>query len=229
MADEHAGGEDKMAHAALNTGTGASAQSTIAQETLAAMVASRICHDLVSPMGAISNGLELLQLSQQAAGPEMALVMQSVAHANTRLRLYRLAFGPVGDGHLIGQGEIRSILEALNTHGRLRYAWNTKADLTRRQAKLLFLLLLCLETGIPWGGDLVVQDGAGGVELTASADRVALDDAMWRILLTSASDTAVPAARVQFALAVTELEAQGLRVEIAALPKSLVLRVVPRS
>lgn len=228
MADEHAGGEDKMAHVAMNTGTEASAQSTIAQDALAATVASRICHDLVSPMGAISNGLELLQLSQQTSKPEMELLMQSVAHANTRLRLYRLAFGTVGDGALIGQGEIRSVLEALNTLGRLRYAWHSKANLPRKQAKLLFLLVLCLETGIPWGGEIVVQDGAGELELTATADRIALDESMWRILLTATTDVSVPAARVQFILAANELAAQGMRAEFVALPNSLMLRVSPQ-
>lgn len=226
MADEHARGKDKMTHGAMNTATGAAAQSTIAKDGLAAMVASRICHDLVSPMGAISNGLELLELSQQKTGPEMELIMQSVANANTRLRLYRLAFGTVGDGHLIGQGEIASILEALNTQGRLRYAWLSRMDLTRRQAKLLFLLLLCLETAIPWGGEIFVQDGADGLELAARADRISVDDAMWTILRTAETSAAVPASRVQFLLAASELAAQGQHVALETGESSLLLRLL---
>src|SRR5690606_36320108 len=76
---------------------------------LGALVASRICHDLVNPLGAIGNGVELLALTtgfgpaagpqgaslQGTAGgsPELALIAESTTHAAARARLFRLAFG----------------------------------------------------------------------------------------------------------------------------------------
>ena len=58
---------------------------------LAATLASRICHDLTSPLGAIANGLELLTLSDAQRTPELDLIAESVESANARLRFFRLA------------------------------------------------------------------------------------------------------------------------------------------
>ena len=61
---------------------------------LTALVASRICHDLISPIGAIGNGVELLTMeSGGTLRPEFALISESVANANARIRLFRIAFG----------------------------------------------------------------------------------------------------------------------------------------
>ena len=51
---------------------------------LAALLGSRICHDLISPIGAIGNGLELLMMDPGTHGPEMSLISESVGHANAR-------------------------------------------------------------------------------------------------------------------------------------------------
>ena len=53
---------------------------------LTALLGSRICHDLISPIGAISNGVELLLMDNVAKGPEMTLIAESVANANARIR-----------------------------------------------------------------------------------------------------------------------------------------------
>ena len=53
---------------------------------LSALIGSRICHDLISPIGAINNGLELLGMTTRQAGPEMALISESVENAAARIR-----------------------------------------------------------------------------------------------------------------------------------------------
>ena len=58
---------------------------------LAALVGSRICHDLISPIGAIGNGLELF-LMDTAGGPELALITESISHAKARIRFFRVAY-----------------------------------------------------------------------------------------------------------------------------------------
>jgi histidine phosphotransferase ChpT len=67
-----------------------------ARTDLTALVGSRICHDLVSPLGAIGNGVELLGLTGIAPSPEMALIVESVENANARLRFFRIAYGAAG-------------------------------------------------------------------------------------------------------------------------------------
>jgi histidine phosphotransferase ChpT len=61
---------------------------------IAALIASRICHDLISPIGAIGNGMELMALSsgQEQSSPELDLISQSVENANARIRFFRIGF-----------------------------------------------------------------------------------------------------------------------------------------
>ena len=176
------------------------------------MIASRICHDLISPMGAIGNGLELLQLSQGVTGPEIDLITQSITHANTRLRLYRLAFGMVGEEQMISRAEIASLLQALSAQGRHSYRWVGTGPVNRRQSKLAVLLLLCLESAFPWGGEIVISDMSGGLQLTATSDRMKLEDDLWNMLGRQESAENVTASKVQFALLARELQEQSASV-----------------
>ena len=71
---------------------------------LSALIGSRICHDLISPIGAINNGLELLGMSGNTPGPEMELIHDSVGNASARIRYFRVAFGAAGGiirGHVV--------------------------------------------------------------------------------------------------------------------------------
>ena len=65
---------------------------------LAALISSRICHDLISPIGAINNGLELLGMSGQSLDtPEMSLINESVQNASARIRFFRIAYGAASE------------------------------------------------------------------------------------------------------------------------------------
>ena len=80
---------------------------------LAALIGSRICHDLISPIGAISNGLELLELAGAAQSPELDLIGESVSNAEARIRFFRIAYGYAND-QMIGPAEVTPILNSLN-------------------------------------------------------------------------------------------------------------------
>ena len=79
------------------------------------LIGSRICHDLISPLGAISNGLELLAMSQDMSGPEVSLISESVDNANARIRFFRIAFGSSSPGQMTGANEIASILRDMSS------------------------------------------------------------------------------------------------------------------
>jgi histidine phosphotransferase ChpT len=120
---------------------------------VSALIASRICHDLISPIGAIGNGVELLTMEPGGATrPEYALISASVANANARIRLFRIAFGSATSDQRIPRNEVLSILTDLGHAGRITFAWTSQGDLSRREVRLVFLLLLCLETVLPFGG-----------------------------------------------------------------------------
>jgi len=84
---------------------------------VASAIASRICHDLISPLGAIANGVELLALSGVQPTPEMDLIAQSVESANARIRFFRLAYGAPGVAG-VGRSEVTRTLAALSPIGR---------------------------------------------------------------------------------------------------------------
>ena len=80
---------------------------------LAALISTRICHDLVNPLGAIANGMEMLRMVNSANGPEMDLIDLSVRSATARIQVFRLAFG-AGDGEQgVSATRLRTVLEAL--------------------------------------------------------------------------------------------------------------------
>ena len=171
---------------------------------LAALLGSRICHDLISPIGAIGNGVELLSL-QGRDGPEMALIAESVAHASARIRFFRLAYGAFGADQRVAKGEVAGILGDMSRGGRVTVGWTSAGDLSRRDVKLVFLLIQCLETVLPAGGRVaVVQEGERWT-ITAEGARMKVDPALWAVLVDPAAGPELGAAEVQFLLAAEEL------------------------
>ena len=178
---------------------------------LAALIASRICHDLISPIGAIGNGVELLAMEQGGPRPEMALISESVANANARIRFFRICFGQASTGQRIARSEVASILGDLNRGGRLAYAWTTPADLSRREVRLVFLLLQCLETALAYGGKIAVSRTEAGWSILAEAPRLKVDPALWEVLTEPRAPAEIGANQVHFALVPDELARQGRR------------------
>lgn len=162
----------------------------IAPGRLAALVGARMCHDLVSPLGAIGNGLELLQMSDEfralSGKPELALIADSVEAARARVRWFRLAFGQASPEQRLALAELARLLVDAERGGRLRIRLEAEGDLTRVEARLIVLAVMCLETALPWGGSLLVCRGATGWRLVAEAPRTRPDPALWAWLDGSA-------------------------------------------
>lgn len=187
-----------------------------AADDLTALLGSRICHDLISPLGAIGNGVELLSLSGAAAGPEIALITQSVLNANARIRFFRLAFGAAGEGQAVTTAEIQSILGDLNQGGRIAVDWQAAPPCRRADVRMAFLAILCLECALPYGGRITVAGDGDGWRLTAAADRIKTDAQLWQRLAGPSAD-ALPAlspAHVQFGLLAQAAAARGRRLRL---------------
>ncbi len=176
---------------------------------LVALLGSRICHDLISPLGAIGNGVELLMMDGSTIGPEIALISESVANANARIRFFRVAFGTSSGDQRIGRPEVLSILADLTRGGRLTVDWRGPADLPRREVKLAFLLIQCLETAMAFGGRITVDLLDGRWTLIGEATKLKLDADLWETLSNPAAKVDVTAARVHFALIPGELRRQN--------------------
>lgn len=182
---------------------------------IAALLGSRICHDLISPIGAIGNGVELLLMEGVAKGPEMALVSESVAHANARIRFFRVAFGQTSKDQRIGLSEITSILSDMAQGGRVTVQWASQADLSRRETKLAFLCILCLETALSQGGRIMVDRDETRWTVTGSGPRLRIDPALWETLSNPLAEAEIGPAQVQFLLVPDEVARQHRRLTVA--------------
>lgn len=177
------------------------------QTDLVALVGSRLCHDLISPLGAIGNGVELLAMSGVPASPEMELIAESVRAANTRIRFFRIAFGQALPEQRVSQREILAILDDMARSGRMRVRWEIAGDLPRQEVKLAFLAILCLETALPRGGYVVITLSVDGWRVTAQGPQIRTEPGLWAQL--SADPGTLPPAQVQFALLPREARLAG--------------------
>ena len=179
---------------------------------LAALVGSRICHDLISPIGAIGNGVELMVMEGTSAkGPEMALISESVGHANARIRFFRVAFGATGTDQRIDRSEVVAILADMLQGGRVAIDWTSAADLPRRDVKLVFLLILCAESAMPYGGRITIERGDTRWLLQATAPKLKIDTALWDCLADPNAIADIGPAQVQFLLVPEEISRQHRR------------------
>ncbi|WP_406644515.1 histidine phosphotransferase family protein [Aliisedimentitalea scapharcae] len=180
---------------------------------LAALIGSRICHDLISPIGAITNGLELLDMAGNVPGPELDLISDSVGNAGARIRFFRVAFGAAGD-QLLGRPEVVAILDDLNRGGRLNMQWGPLDAQPRSLTRLAFLALQCLETATPYGGNAQVFCDRDDWTVTANATKLNIDEQLWSHLSSPQSDVNITPAQVQFALLPVVAAEIGRRIKV---------------
>lgn len=207
MFNAHAGGEKSIE---VDHVVGPIRRNDMAVDTanLAALIGSRICHDLISPVGAINNGLELLAMSGAMAGPELELISDSVLNANARIRFFRIAFGAAGDQQM-GRAEIVSVLDDIGKAGRLKYQWNLAEGCSRSEVRMAFLAALCLETALPYGGLISVSCTDGKWTVVGEGRKISIEAPLWGHVDTSDTSAPLTPAQVQFAmLAVAAQEAE---------------------
>ena len=207
MFNAHAGGEKSIE---VDHVVGPIRRNDMAVDTanLAALIGSRICHDLISPVGAINNGLELLAMSGAMAGPELELISDSVLNANARIRFFRIAFGAAGDQQM-GRAEIVSVLDDIGKAGRLKYQWNLAEGCSRSEVRMAFLAALCLETALPYGRLISVSCTDGKWTVVGEGRKISIEAPLWGHVDTSDTSATLTPAQVQFAmLAVAAQEAE---------------------
>ncbi|SFD08510.1 histidine phosphotransferase family protein [Salipiger profundus] len=166
---------------------------------IATLVGSRLCHDLVSPVGAISNGLELIALAGAPGPDEIGLIEQSCASATARINLFRVAFGHASLDQQVGAREAAKLLSDYCLGSRLQMDWQVQGDSQRTDVQLACLAALCCETALPLGGRVQITESGGRWRITATGQRLATEPVLWSMLETAQIPPDLSAARVQFA------------------------------
>ena len=205
----------------------------LAGPDLAGIVCARICHDLVSPVGAVVNGADLIrELGTADATEEMAMVEQSARRAAALLKFHRLAFGAAGDRDAtLARGQLRERVEDVLAGRRVQLGWSAPQGpaISLPVARLICLMLLAgramlgmsgtLRVVLPAGDALPVAVIAEGARAAASADQ--------RRWLAGGPGPAPGSRQVEFALAGPAAAAVGARIELIEGAGQLALRAVP--
>ena len=128
---------------------------------LAALLCSRVCHDLISPVGAIVNGLEVLDDNPKPEDREFALdlIRKSAKTASARLQFCRLAFGAAGSsGAQIDLGDAQTMARGHLEDAKTKITWNLpRVLMAKNRVKLLLNMMVIAQQTIPRGGMLTVD------------------------------------------------------------------------
>jgi histidine phosphotransferase ChpT len=156
---------------------------------LAALLCSRVCHDLISPVGAIVNGLEVLDedKDEETRAFALDLIKKSANVASAKLQFCRLAFGAAGSaGAQIDTGDAEKVGRALLEDDKIKIAWNLPRELKpKNQVKLLLNMLLIGVGAIPRGGTITVDavQGGPGFRITAAGVNARLTQTTSELLI----------------------------------------------
>jgi len=158
---------------------------------LAALLCSRVCHDLISPVGAIVNGLEVLDEDKDEETKVFALdlIKKSAQQASAKLQFCRLAFGAAGSaGAQIDLGDAEKVARGLLGDDKTTIVWNLPRELLpKNRVKLLLNMLLIAVGAIPRGGTMTVgpaEDGKG-FKITATGLNARIAEATAGLLVGS--------------------------------------------
>ena len=141
----------------------------------ASFLVSRVCHDLVGPMGAVVNGLEVLEDERDAAmrADALKIVSQSAGQALARLQFLRIAFGAAGSaGAELDLGEVGRLVSGLLSGSKVRLEWQAaRANWPKDWAKRLMNATMLAADCLPRGGVVHVQtsDAASAPSFTIHA------------------------------------------------------------
>jgi histidine phosphotransferase ChpT len=137
------------------------------------LLASKICHDLISPVGAIGNGVEFLEESSGDA-EAVSLIAFSAAQAAAKLKVFRMAYGAGGADAGIKPEEVHVTFEDLiKADKKVKQNWNPNAKLGPDErpagfAKVLMCSLLLAHDSLPKGGTITVLPGKGSQVLVVA-------------------------------------------------------------
>jgi len=151
--------------------------------SLAALLSARICHDLISPIGALGTAIEVLddETNTEMHEDAMGLVRLSSKQAGAKLRFLRLAFGAGGSAPgIIGMDELKTLISDMYEGGKASISWGDSVDgVEKNTARLLLNLTMLAVQAVPRGGEVKIMateaNGATTLSLAATGPKSRLD------------------------------------------------------
>ena len=169
---------------------------------LAALLCSRVCHDVISPVGAIANGLELFddpEMDEETKVTALEMVRTSARTASAKLKFCRIAFGAAGSaGASIDLNEAGEIAKAFVGEEKVRLDWRLPPEnRPKQQVKLVLNMVLMALAAIPRGGVVTAAAEGSGYTVRAAGERAKVPEALAQVVAGSADLTTLDARLVQ--------------------------------
>lgn len=169
---------------------------------LAALLCSRVCHDVISPVGAIANGLELMddpETDAELRATALDMVRSSAKTATAKLKFCRIAFGAAGSaGALIDLTEAGEVARAFVGEEKVKLDWQApRENRPKQEVKLLLNMLLMALAGIPRGGVVTVTADGQNLSVKAKGERAKINDGLASALNGTVDLTTLDARLVQ--------------------------------
>ena len=155
------------------------------------LLSSRICHDLVSPVGAVNNGIELMrEMGTDMADDALDLIESSVGQAAARLKLFRLAYGAAGSEKQVSFQDLQQAFEGWISAGRNNVEWASHVDLfdaPKGLGKVVLNLLVLAEECNPGDGTITVtpEDDGSAFHIHIQGKRPSFHEGMEACLAMS--------------------------------------------
>jgi histidine phosphotransferase ChpT len=153
-------------------------------------------------------------------GPEMQLICDSVKSASARIRFFRIAFGAASDDPVV-RNEVTSILTEMFDGGRLAVEWGPVDVQTRKAVRCAFLTILCLETAMPFGGQIRVSSSRSSWEIVGKSDKFSNIDVLWNESSLSNTSVKMSPTHVQFSMSRTAANDEDLDLRLKRSPKEI--------
>jgi histidine phosphotransferase ChpT len=187
---------------------------------LAALLCSRVCHDIISPVGAIANGLELFddpEMDAETKETALAMVRSSAKTASAKLKFCRIAFGAAGSaGASIDMAEAGETARGFVGEEKVKLDWQApRENRPKQQVKLLLNMLLIGMAGIPRGGTVTVEAAGQGFTVRARGERAKLPEALAEVIEGRADLAGLDARLVQPYYASLLARSAGLKLSLA--------------
>lgn len=148
------------------------------------LMASKLCHDLISPIGAVNNGVELLEdLGADGSDDVVNLISYSAEQASVKLQAYRMAYGAGGVDQSIKAEDVYNAFEAyIKADKKVTQNWDPYSDLGFSEnptgfCKVLINVLLLAHDTLPKGGEITLSSQeAGKLIISAQGEDAGLKD-----------------------------------------------------
>ncbi|OSQ39655.1 histidine phosphotransferase family protein [Thalassospira mesophila] len=179
------------------------------------LISSRICHDLVGPVGAVNAGAELMDEAGGTDDEALALMRRSGQEAQRRLQLFRLAYGRAGNS-VDASTMHKTITQAYEADGKVSLDWADYRTIDAVTGRIVLNMIMMAREALPFGGDISVQcDSGQEIRVIAQGKRAAIRPEIEKVLSGPVDPNDLDPRNIQgfFARNLAERLGKGVRVE----------------